>query len=210
MNCSICNFPTRHPHRPPLCSQCEPPELRRARRLAEEMQGVPCRYRDAHFELPDLSSRCGDASAIAKAKAAVSRRPLSALLVGPAGAGKSTLAACMIHASAAAYEGTTHAFVNACDLGTARARHSLGSEAPVVLAAIESGLLVVDELGREKTAHHDATSDVVFSRHERAKPTIYTSGLTIVQLEARYDDGFCRRLLENAVVIDVRPRGLKR
>jgi DNA replication protein DnaC len=81
-------------------------------------------------------------------------------------------------------------------------RHRLGSESPTVLDALEAPLLVFDDLGTEKDAPNSALVEVIFHRHAHAKPTWVTTWLSHEQRVNRYGEGFARRLVDGARIID--------
>lgn len=87
-------------------------------------------------------------------------------------------------------------FVPAIDLATARKEHRLGAgEPPLLEAAVDARLLILDELGYLE-ARHDITAiqEVIDARYRAARPTIYTSGATKAQLAEVYGHATVRRI----------------
>lgn len=194
--------------REPKCGACERADEQRAEAVAATVRTIPKRYRDAAFDSPELAARVADVAAIARTREAVMSRTLSVVLFGPAGVGKSTLAAALLRASATVRNPyglfSAGLFVDGVALGEVRAQHTLGrGEAELVTRAMRAHTLVIDELGRARASQWDATVDVIMRRHADESPTIYTTGFSQKELETRFDDGVLRRLFEGAIVIDV-------
>lgn len=122
----------------------------------------------------------------------------SLLVLGTTGSGKSASVARALRrlVRAAASESDSVLGVmwtSAADLAHARRRHRIGSgEAPLIEAAIEAPILVVDELGVEPAS--EAIFELYDARYRRAVPTLTTSGMSREQLVARYGDGLVRRM----------------
>jgi len=133
------------------------------------------------------------------------------VLLGPAGCGKTMLAAAIIKRlcaeAVAAFIGpgpdsskieyaTRVAWTTAADLHNSRRQHRLGEgEAPDFLRAETAPLLVLDELGQE-IADDRWLLEFLNARYSCGLPTISTSGLTRPELEKRYGAGAVRRLVE--------------
>jgi len=93
-------------------------------------------------------------------------------------------------------------FLFAPDIASAASHHPLGHGlAPLVRAAEEASILVIDELGGERDVPGSAVFSVLHKRHSSTQATIVTSGLTDPELVARYGGGIERRLFEGALVI---------
>lgn len=132
--------------------------------------------------------------------------------LGPPGAGKTSLAVAMFRAAVEADmqsrprdvfspRACEHRYVSAHALAKARAMHPLGDgEAPLVRAALEAPLLLIDELGGEDSRHASAVGEVIYERHAAQMPTWITTGTTPEKLAERYSGGIGRRLFEDAEV----------
>lgn len=93
------------------------------------------------------------------------------------------------------------AFVTGPDLAQARKQLRLGAgEAPMITAACDASLLVLDELGFE--AQTEAVFDVIDDRYRQGKPTMVTTGLRSAEFRARYGDALFRRLAEGGAVVE--------
>jgi hypothetical protein len=90
-------------------------------------------------------------------------------------------------------------------LERARAEHRLGAgEARIVERAMGARVLLLEDLGQDRTTQQSAIVDVVNARHDAELPTWYTTGLTVPQIEARYGAGVARRLSERGTAMVVR------
>jgi DNA replication protein DnaC len=87
-------------------------------------------------------------------------------------------------------------YVKASALARAMSEHRLGSgaEPELVKRAVESRVLVIDELGPEEPRHSGAMFDIVDRRSEERLSTVVTSGQTIEALVTRYGTGLIKRL----------------
>jgi DNA replication protein DnaC len=182
------------------CFDCQ----RRVKRLweAREMtlSAVPEGFRWATLDAPELLARIGDdASLLARATAAIHASRV--LFLGKSGKGKTSLAIAMMRARVEAIA-KPGVFILATDLATARARQSLGSESPEIAAARTAKLLVLDDLGTDMQTPTSAVSEIVFHRHAHQRPTWITTWLSEEQMIARYGDGFARRVMEGARIIE--------
>lgn len=123
------------------------------------------------------------------------------LLVGPTGTGKTTAAT---HAAEALIRRriaskrlppTIH-FAKATALNSARRQHGLGQgEAPEIIAAIVAGILIVDDLGQEKT-DIEVWFAILDARYDAKRPTVVTSGFPLAELGQRYGEHLIRRIVE--------------
>jgi hypothetical protein len=136
----------------------------------------------------------------------------SAVLMGPAGIGKTSLAVRMLRVwFERRFQVGGHPpslrFVHASELAEARMQHPIGhGEAPSVRDALACEVLVLDDLGRPLVEPaRSAVADVVEGRHAAGRTTWITTGLTLDQVAARYDAGTARRVFERARPIDLTP-----
>lgn len=89
-------------------------------------------------------------------------------------------------------------------IAKARRQHGLGEgEAPLIAAALNASLLVIDEIGYEPLG--EVLFEVMDARYAQHLPTLITSGLTAAGFRDRYGDAFFRRLADKRVgsVIEV-------
>lgn len=148
----------------------------------------------------ERTRRVKDPSGIERARAAMDAPRI--VLCGPAGAGKTVLATCLLRSwNERSIRG---AFVDAFELATARAKSRLGDEAEEVERAVRAPVLVLDDL-LAKTGPHDAAADVIHARHARQRTTIITTGFSKQDVTARLGDGIARRVYEGAHIIELRP-----
>lgn len=191
---------------------------RRRARIEATLAQVPAEHADARFDLPELAARVKRPGAIDEARRAIGR-PL-VLLTDGAGAGKSTLAACLFHdvvdralaGDRTAIDRAWTAFwTSAPSLARARREHKLGAgEAPEVRRALEASLLVVDDLGLDREDRDGALAEVIYERRSTSAPTIVTTGCSYTELLHRYGDGVARRLTSAPSVVvrcAVTPKG---
>jgi DNA replication protein DnaC len=187
-----------------LCGACDA-----KRRAIEEQKAnliatrIPKRLRWATFDAPELGQRVKDQAAIAKVKTAAIKGLDRLVLQGPAGVGKSVLATCALRQIMGEHGQYAGRFFDGFEISIARAHSGLGDEAPDVASAMGAGILAFDDVGSGKNSSHDATADVIFRRHADERPTVYTTGFSLEELRGKYGDGICRRIFENAIVIDM-------
>jgi DNA replication protein DnaC len=201
----------RAPNDGGLCDACTDRERReRERRMRCEratrktLAAIPERYQWCTFESPELAGRVKDSEAIGAAPLALDADRVA--LLGVAGIGKTVLSVCMLREWAARL-GRRGMFVDAYQLGQARAQHQLGAgEAKPVQDAIHAEALILDDLGAERDTVHSAIPDVLHARHANSRPTIITSGFSMQELSTRYGDGIARRLFEGAAIFEMRQR----
>lgn len=172
-------------------------------RQEEELRGIPARYRWARRGA-ELNARSHVvpsrhyANADEGAARLAASSAIGALLIGPAGSGKTSLAV------AAMREVRGSFFVSANALERARIEHRSGEgEAPLVARAKRAPVLVIDDLGQDKPSSVSAVEAVILARHDAELRTWVTTGLdagsprdTYPALEARYGAGVVRRLTE--------------
>ncbi len=162
---------------------------------------IPAFYRGAVLEECVV-----DPKAIAKARAAVKADRVT--LIGPAGAGKTTLATWI--ARRWAKLGKKVEFLTARRLAVARSQSPLGEgEAEEVGFAMTARRAIIDDVGSEPPHPTSSLSDVIDARFSAGLPTIITCALDVDGVKARYGDGIARRIFERSVVIDVKPKGAR-
>ncbi len=186
-----------------LCYACE--ERATARRLRRAhadgiREGFPRKHSRCDLDSPLLTQWVRPASAIATARAAMRSGVTSFTLLGRAGGGKTSLAAGLGHGFALR-TGLEVAFLLATELAGARASCHLGEVPSEVTTALETDVLILDDLGSERGKGPGDVSDVLFSRHAHEQITIVTSGFELDVLESRYGSGIRRRLEDGACVL---------
>lgn len=169
---------------------------------AEMLSRIPPAYAGAGLDAQWLQELVGE-DAIARARASLGA-PRAAFL-GPPGAGKTSLAAAMFRADVLAQTESRklhgYRWISSHKLAKARAGQPLGEgEAPLVEAALEAAVLVLDELGAEDPRYASAVAEVLYERHEQARRTWVTTGAGPKEIANRYGGGISRRVFEDAVV----------
>jgi DNA replication protein DnaC len=172
---------------------------RRSEAMSALSNTIPDTYRWARFSAPELSKRAG--KAVAKARDDELWKCPRLVFMGPAGSGKTSVAvACLrrwVHTHARA-----GGFFNAFALGNARLQHPAGrGEAELVEQAMKRPLVLLDDLGSERSVAGCAVPDVIYERHAYERPIWITTGLTRPQISERYGDGIARRVFERATVL---------
>lgn len=187
-------------------------ERLRVQRLTAPLGEIPEAHRGLRFGSVELAGRVRRPEAAREAEAALGAAMV--LLVGPAGAGKTSLAAASLvtavdHALAgdrAAIKLVTRAhWTTAPDLARARREHRLGAgEAAEVERALRASFLVIDDLGQEVNDRDGALVELIYERHAHRRATVVTTGLNYKSIVERYNDGIARRLTEASQAILVR------
>lgn len=200
-------------------SDPRPDHRERERAAILELAGVPERFRDRTFG--SFHQRSGTTAALRAARATgESGRGL--VLLGPPGTGKTHLAAAILAERVDRYLGAYPEPV-AIDDGGMTVRPPFGSRFVGVprlledlrrrigdpslrdpLTALESApLLVLDDLGREKTS--DWTADrlyvLVDARYGARRPTVVTSNFSLDELADRGYDALVSRVCEDADLV---------
>jgi DNA replication protein DnaC len=159
------------------------------------------------LDAPELAQRVGSAAVRAQNEGLWKQAKL--VFTGAAGAGKTSLAVACLRQSAA-QSGKATVFVHAYALGIARLQHAAGHGEPAIVErAMQTPMVLLDDLGSEREMAGSAIPDVIFVRHAESRPLWVTTGFTRTQLVARYGTGIVRRLFERATLIQVgqtRPR----
>lgn len=153
-----------------MCSKCIVAEVQ-TRRDDVLARAVPEMHRGARFGSDGLTAWCKDPTAIRWALAVGEKAPAcsTVTLWGTTGGGKSTLAAAIL---AALLSGprrySTVAWADAREIAQARREHKLGrGKPPMIEAAIDADLFVLDELGKETLLSGADPADVVSVLDER-------------------------------------------
>ena len=189
----------------PLCTQCnderqhaEQLERERKERAVATWNSVPQRYQEARLRAPQLVDRIHPPAIIEKALPEIGRHNI--VLVGPSGAGKTTLGVVLMRESAERRK-TIGRFATTFELAEARRQNRLGQgEASAIRRAAAAGVLLLDELGAEQ-GHDAAVEEVIRIRHDTGLPTIFTCGFERPAIAAKYGAGIERRIYEDAVVL---------
>lgn len=208
--------------RPGRCDWCAsrvppaPPDAEEIRRLARV---IPAAFRGVSWaRLPGLRREDGETPRVAcpPGDLARHRAALSAhrrgVLVGPAGAGKTTLAACWAWHHIAIGTDRTRWF-SSLELLENRPRPSIEPSRTVlpVDLATSAGALVLDDLGAELEGappgsallaqRIGACSRVIGERYDRQRATLVTTALDVDAVARLYGDRVARRVFEGAAVV---------
>jgi hypothetical protein len=200
--CLECDEPfmSRYPRR--ICDDCIARHEQRvaAGFVAKTTSSIPDGYAGADFETGAavLRERVKPESAIRKAAQC---RGHMVMLVGPSGAGKTTLACAMLRQRAKRMVGM---FVTSAQLGH-EAGLFTGRESELLRRARSRAVLLLDDLGTEidrsqRLEASHAVGNIIQERHDRQLVTIATTFRSDEELEARYGDGVLRRLFSNIVI----------
>lgn len=221
--CARCGSAVSHPGICDACGKALADEQRAAAAAEALRREMPPRFMWASWEASDLSARIlasrvrGGAAKVTAARELFGRRA-RVVLVGEAGAGKSSLAAAWLRDRIEAGLGAR--WVSAVDLATEEAPE--GGATPFQ-RALSAPLLVLDDLGAELhgapkgsgvlAQRIEAAGRVLHRRHDRDLPTVITTAIgaelvtsaPVRELQAAmaevYGDGIARRVYEGAGVV---------
>lgn len=118
-------------------------------------------------------------------------------VTGPAGAGKSSLAAAILRK----YWRPKNRWVGAEELALCYRSTPLGTEPAMLEEAVRAPLAVLDDLGLEAEIREAAPTSMIFRRHQEQRPTIVTTGFDRRAIAARYGAGIARRLFDGCVIV---------
>lgn len=164
------------------------------RRYRETINSIPARFRGE-----EAIKHVGSPAHMTLQEVLDSEQSMTFL--GPAGAGKTTLASVLLAHNARHGSGK---FFRASDIDQARRNSPLG-EIPWVIDQCMVSYLVIDELRAEHTS--GAVFDVIDDRVNRGLTTYVTTGLTRDQIKTVFGDGMFRRLFECAKPIVLLAKG---
>ena len=186
---------------PRLCDACVDSRNRKRSEARRGASSTPNAFANLRLDDPVLQLRVSPA-AMTRAKDSVSLRRV--VLLGPAGAGKTSLAAAMFRAWMDVNPSLVGYFALSWRLGLARAQHKLGEGEPeCVEKSLEAELCVLDDLGSERQTATNAVPDVVFERHAEGKMLWVTTAMSQADVAGRYGDGIARRVFEGSRLIEL-------
>lgn len=168
------------------CTQAERAKDDALRSYNATINSIPIRFRGA-----DAIKRVNNPAFITIDE--VLEQEGSMTFLGPAGAGKTTLACIML--SCNAHKGSGR-FFTASDIDQARRNSPLGDTPWIIEQCDLHPYLVIDELRGEHTS--GAVFDVINARVNKGLVTYVTTGLTRDQIKTAFGDGMFRRLIECA------------
>lgn len=170
-------------------------------RTEDTIAAIPKRFRWATLGASALALRVSPPTAVQLAEDALGRK-FAMVLTGGAGNGKTSLG-CALVRRMAKLTGLVGHYADCIELAYARKMHPLGKgEAPEVLAAMQAGVLFLDELGAE-TGVDQTIEQIIRARHNHERPTIYGTPHSAASLTGRYGDGVARRVYEGATIIEL-------
>lgn len=204
--CTKCE--NRVPGEPALCPECEGVTQGKFDGFCEAeraaIETIPAAFRWADPSAP--AWKAGSNGKVTTEKEVLEIAHLRRVLFyGGPGAGKTTLAAACLRRWARG--GRRGMFLAASELAVARLQHPAGrGEAPTVIAALATELLVLDDLGLDIVIPTSAIAEVIHARHAHNRRTWVTTGLSSKALTERYGAHILRRLWEGAKLVDLRPK----
>jgi DNA replication protein DnaC len=194
-------------HQTVVCSECqakidrsEADRLKLERCAKETSASIPARFQWASFNAPELQQRVFPARIIQVARAAVDSTVV--LLLGLPGVGKTCLGCAILRAKSAKLQ-KPGLWTTTFDLATARREQRLGTgEAEAIRHAENAAVLLLDELCAEQ-GRDTAVDEVIRTRHDYERPTIFTCGFGQEEIVKRYGGGVGRRIIEGATIIQL-------
>ena len=167
---------------------------------------LPAFTRGVRFGGSAIEQRVSRHAAIEEARVAAVNKEPKVVFVGTSGKGKTSLVAAAVRKRLEGVwvQRSVFAFVGCREIALARQRYPLGDgEPPIVEEALDAMLLVLDDLGQDPYPAPTTSPivDIVLERYERMRATWVTTFLTRAEMGRRYGDGFTRRILEDAIII---------
>lgn len=173
------------------------------------LESIPPSFRWAVFDSPEIRDRVrlGD-RAILPARGGLPYA-LGVTVIGPAGAGKTSLACAMLRAWC--FDRSIPIGVRASGIFTSARMVARSLDQPFGIM-LHAGIVLLDDLGAEvdTPTGRAAVTDLIVERGAWDRPTIVTTGLDRAALHARYGDGVSRRLFERTLVLNLDPRSAAR
>ena len=201
------------------CPQCQgrSVQIRHLSHSQQIRESIPARYRWASLVTAsaEMYQRVGERNIIAARVALhdmLGGDRTWTTLQGPAGVGKTSLAAAFVDGIAVMLERskgdtmTTNVladtrFFTAPDLAKARREQRYGTEEHnIVRLAHQAPYAVIDEVGGEDS-HSQVVSEILLSRYQHEKRTVITTALSYEQIVQRYGDGIARRLFDDGALV---------
>ena len=162
----------------------------------------------ARFENPDFMRRVSKSVA-----AGISNWSfLGSLFVSAqTGSGKTALTVARLHRQFSKYQADqdadptqdrrlSFAFLSGPAIAGCRRRSKIGDESTLVELAVETPLLILDELGFEPLS--EELLFVIDERHKRSRSTVTTTGRTLESFVERYGGSLFRKLTENGTTVE--------
>lgn len=162
----------------------------------------------ARFGNPEFMCRVSKSLAPAIANWSVTE---SLFVTAPTGAGKTSLVVARLHqrfaqlmaeheAEPTKDRKLRFAFISGPALSGCRRRQKIGDESKLVELAVETPLLILDELGYEPLS--EELLFVVDERNKRARSTVTTTGRTLESFVERYGGSLFRKLTQGGATIE--------
>lgn len=195
--------------RPGVCGDCADRQVEHERRMATKQRvrrEIPERFRWAHWDAPGLLEHvsAGPAKIDAARRACASGR---AVLLGPAGAGKTSLACAHLRERIEADPMGRNRFLAAHDIASPSSLEGVSR----LELALTASALVLDDLGAELAGaaadsglaaqRSDAVVRLVRTRHDQGLGIVVTTAHGPEEVARIYGDGVARRVFEGAAVV---------